>query len=234
MSADIVNETSEVNLEQLVAEIRRECAAAREAGRSRVDHAIAAGKHLLKVRERIGRGLRRWLEQHGFSKTDCYDFMLLAQHEQSVRSSGQSSIAAALRMLRAKSVGPKRPGNKTNKRDGSPLSKAPWTKATINQRQRYLDDIGVDSFCEACSFAFRAELKRRVGKQQAAMGSALAGTVAAAIRHALSIQKTATDKDAPAIGVANALNGINNKLASAGLDLNDIEVVIRATTKCAA
>jgi hypothetical protein len=32
----------------------------------------------------------------------------------------------------------------------------------------------------------------------------------------------------PAIGVANALNAINNKLRVAGLDLNDIEIIIHA------
>jgi hypothetical protein len=233
MSAHIVNETSKVNLDQLATEIRREFAAAHEAGRSRVDHAIAAGKHLLKVKESINRGLRRWLEQHNFNKTDCYDFMLLARHEESVRSSGHCSVAAALRMLRTKSGGPQR-SNKSNKRGGSPLSKAAWTKATIDERRRFLDSIGVNSFCEALSFAFRAELKRRVAGQQAAATSALSETVAAAIRQALSFQKSATDKDAPAIGVANALNGINNKLNRNGLDLNDIEVVIRAAAKCAA
>jgi hypothetical protein len=215
----------EVNLEQLAAEIRLDCVAVEEAGRCALDRAIAAGKRLLQVKEHIDHGFRQWLKQHGFNKTNCYDFMLLARNEESVRSSGHISIAAALRMLRAKS-GRNRSSNKTYKSNGSPLTKAAWNKATIAERRQFLDAIGVDSVLEAVSFAFRAELKRRVAGQQAAKVSALSEHIAAAIRQALSCQKSAQDnKDAPAMGVVSALGFINNKLAKAGLDLNNITAV---------
>jgi hypothetical protein len=220
MVDNIASEPQSVNvLEEHAAAIKRECCAFNAAGQSRLEHAIAAGKHVIAVQERIGHGLRRWLREYGLNKTDCYDFMLLARNEESVRSSGHTSIAAALRMLRAKSV----ESNKSNKKsDGSPLSRAAWTKATIGERQRFLDSLGVDSFCEALSSAFRTELKRRVAGQQAAETTALGETIAAAFRQVLSLQKAGKPIDGPAMGVVPALNAINKKLTAAGLDLNNI------------
>jgi hypothetical protein len=212
--------SSDVNLEQLADEIRLDCVAVEEAGRCALDRAITAGKRLLKVRECIGRGLRQWLQQHGLSKTVCYDFILLARNEESVRSPGHSSVAAALRMLRAKSS---RKASKPKAK--SLLTKALWIAAGIEERRRFLDSIGVNSFCEAFSPPFRAELRRRVGGQRAAMTSALGETVAAAFRQVLSLQKSAKLKDTPAMGVAAALNAVNNKLGAAGLDLNNITAV---------
>jgi hypothetical protein len=164
----IVTDTIHGNLDEEAVIIQRECAAADAAGHARLDHAIEAGKHLLLVHNEIGRGFRAWLQAHGLKKTLAYDYILLAQHEESVRSSGHSSIAAALRMLRAKSD--KKPGKSKKKSNptGSPLTKASWTKATHNEQQRFLDAVGVDAVLGAISFAFRAELKRRVAGQQAA------------------------------------------------------------------
>ena len=223
---EIIADNPAVNLEQLAAEIRLDCTAVEEAGRCALDRAIAAGKRLLQVKEHIDHGFRQWLKQHGFNKTDCYDFMLLARNEKSVRSSGHSSIAAALRVLRASNRS-NRSSNKTNKSNGSPLTKAAWNKATIDERRQFLDAIGVDSMLEAVSFAFRTELKRRATGQKAAKASALSEHIAAAIRQALSCQKSAKDnKDTPAMGVVSALGFINNKLAAAGLDLNNITMVV--------
>jgi hypothetical protein len=80
----------------------------------------------------------------------------------------------------------------------------------------------VASFCEALSHTFRTELKRRVAGQQAAESTALGETIAAAFRRVLSLQKAGKPKDGPAMAVVSALNAINNKLAAAGLDLNNI------------
>jgi hypothetical protein len=226
MSENIVAQPAVVNLAELAVEIRAEFAAANEAGRSHIAHAIAAGKKLIEardliVKERIKGGFRAWLQDAGFNKTDAYDYMVLAQSEASVRSSGHSSIAAALRMLRAKT------GQKsTAKSPESPLTRAAWARATPDERRRFLDSIGTDSLCAAFSTALRAELKRRVGGQHAAQASALSATIAAGLRQALSLQKTSRPKDVPAIGVASALNAINNKLAAAGLDLNDLVSVV--------
>jgi hypothetical protein len=57
-------------------------------------------------------------------------------------------------------------------------------------------------------------------------------TLSKALRHALSLQKTGQSK-----AIAAALNGFLSKLNTAGLDLNDVEVVVRASAakqKCVA
>jgi hypothetical protein len=222
-----VHDTTDVNLDQLAAKIREECAAADMAGRAALDHGISAGKYCLQVRKQIGRGFRGWLQQHGLKKTTVYDFIKLAEHEESVRRSGHSSIAAALRMLRGKTSKSSSFSESTNKSGtNSSLTKAAWTKATPDERQKFLDDIGADSICGALSFALRAELRRRVAGQQRATTSALSETIAKAIRQALSLQKVTKPKDSPAPGVVSALNAINNKLEAAGLDLNNVTVVI--------
>jgi hypothetical protein len=242
MSHNIVAGITNVNLDEEAAIITRECAAADATGHRRIEHAIEAGIHFVIVRDCIGRGLRAWLQKHGFRKTSCYDYMLLAENAESVRSSGHFSIVAALRMLRKKSGKPtksSKPRSKSgsSKSDGSPLSKASWTKATVEERRRFLDGIGANSLCEALSFAFRSELKRRIAGQQTAATSSLNETIAAGIRQALSLQKIAKPKDTPAMGVASALNAINNKLTAAGFDLNNLTSVVidpAATQKKAA
>jgi hypothetical protein len=228
MISDIVRETLAVNLDVLAVKIRDECAAAEMADRTALDHGINAGKHCIRVHKQIGRGFRSWLEQHGLKKTTCYDFMKLAEHEECVRRSGHSSIAAALRMLRATAGKP----DKSKKANASslPLSKASWTKATVQERQNFLDAIGADSLCAALSFTLRAELRRRVAGQQRATASPLNGTIAKAIRQALSLQRTTRPRDMPAAGVAAALNAINDKLEGAGFDLNNITIIIDRTT----
>lgn len=105
MSQNIATASPDLNLEQEAAIIQRECAAADAAGHCRIDHGIEAGNHLINVKQCIGRGLRGWLAKHDLKKTQCYDFMLLALNAESVRRAGHSSIAAALRTLRAKSGG---------------------------------------------------------------------------------------------------------------------------------
>jgi hypothetical protein len=233
MAKNIVHEAADVNVEELAVRIRDELTAAETAGRTALAHGIIAGKYCLQAHDQIGRGFRRWLEQHGLKKTTCYDFMKLARHEESVRRSGHSSIAAALRMLRTKAG---KPSKSKKSGTGSPLSKAAWTEATLGERQKFLDAIGADALCETLSLTLRAELRRRVAGQQAAMASSLNETVAKGIRQALSLQKVAKPKDAPAMGVAAALNAVNNKLTSAGLDLNNLTIRLdqAATQKKAA
>jgi hypothetical protein len=159
--------------------IRGEFDAANTAGRTRLQHGIAAGFRLLKVDEYLKRGARHkggfcdWLRQHGFNKADAYDFMLLAGNAETARNSAHSSIHAILQMLRAK-VGNSGKSKKSGA-SGSPLSKAARTKATVQERQAFLDTIG--RFC-LHSTKLLAELKRRVGDQQRATTSALGEAVA--------------------------------------------------------
>ena len=235
--SDIVRDSAKVNLDELAEKIRAEFGEAEAAGRRRIEHAIAAGEYLLKVKEQIGRGLQRWLAEHDLNRTNSYDFMTLAENEESVRRAGHSSIRAALRMLRGKSdkSAAGKAGGKTDT-TGSPLNKATCTKATIQERQKFLDAIGANSLCEALSLALRAELRRRITGQQRTATSALNETISKAIRQALSLQKAAKVKNAPAPDVAATLNAINNKLEAGGFDLNNVTIAIdpAATQKLAA
>jgi hypothetical protein len=222
MSEYITTNDVKINLQEEGAAIRRAFSAAYDAGRVHLDRAIDVGRRLLRVQPLLQGKFRHWLRDQGLNKTDCYDFMLLARNEESVRTSGHASIAAALRTLRPKS------GRKSGKSDssGSSLSKSVWNKATVEERRRFLDSVGANSLCEAFSLGLRAELRRRVAGQRADPTSALSEIIAKGIRQALSLQKAAKPEEGPAKGVAAALNVINTKLASADLDLNDVVVVI--------
>jgi hypothetical protein len=223
---NIADESANINLDQLAAKIRVEFGQTEAAGRDRVEHAIAAGQYLLQVKELIGRGLKRWLSERDLSRSNSYDYMKLAQNAETVRSSGHSSIVAALRMLRAKSESAGSKSAKTSDKSSSPLlTKAAWTKSNNEERQQFLDEIGANSLCASLSFALRAELRRRVASQKRASTSPLDETIAKAIRQALSLQKVSKG-GTPAAGVAAALNVINTKLEAAGMDLNYVTVTI--------
>jgi hypothetical protein len=235
MELHIADEFSEVNL--LAARIREECAAidaegaaVEMASRAALEHAFVAGEHAIQARAKIGCGFRKWLADHGLKKSAIYNYIRLAEHKATVQSSGHFSIAAALRMLCAKSGNSGKSGKSRKSNVDSPLSKAAWTKASLEERREFLVAVGADALCKALSFTLRAELSRRVAGQRRATSSALDETLSKAIRQALSLQKSAKSKDGPAMGVAAALNAINNKLTSVGMDLNDISVAIDPIT----
>jgi hypothetical protein len=98
----------EVNslIDTLLDQIHQECAAVEKTESDALGHAITAGQHLNRVRDLLPKqtpgGFRGWLAEHDLTKTQAYDFMLLAAHEESVRRSGHTSILGALKMLRAK------------------------------------------------------------------------------------------------------------------------------------
>jgi hypothetical protein len=185
MSEDITTDSYNVNvLEERAAAIKREWRAYHAAGQSRLEHAFAAGHHLVAVQERLGRGLRGWLKDHGLNKTDCYDFMLLARHEESVRTSGHSSVAAALRMLR-KSSGSTGKAKAESKPDQASL----WKRMSAAERTAFLDDVGVDDFRLAMSFNFYRQIRdlvrvEKVESTPSGKGTALAKTALSHIKAA--------------------------------------------------
>jgi hypothetical protein len=150
---------SEIDLEKEAAAIKHELDGVENCGRFDVSRAIAVGHHLLKVKPYIKRGFRRWLEKHGLKKTDCYDYMLLAKNEESVRSSGHSSVAAALRMLRVKSG---RGSSSSKAKKPNETLAQHWKREKESVRAAFLDQIGVQGFLEAISPAFRQELCDRM------------------------------------------------------------------------
>jgi hypothetical protein len=112
---DISLEVPEVN--RLLALIRARCDTIEQVGRNALDHAIEAGKDARRIRDELlprkypGK-FRGWLEDHGLKRTQIYDYILLANNEESVRRAGHTSIRAALRALRARP--PKDPAEAVN------------------------------------------------------------------------------------------------------------------------
>ena len=101
-----------------------------------------------------------------------------------------------------------------------------WKKADQQTRIAILDAIGGDGLLGALSQQVRREIERRVlnhhHKASAKTNSKFNEQAAAALRQALSMQKTTKDKSTTAMGVATSLNMINNLLIKDGVDLNNI------------
>ena len=205
-------------------------------------HAMAAGDALLAQRELVPAG--QWQAYRRMNLPDISDrsirvYVQLAKarpqlERQSSAGPLSLSIAAALRYLRDPRNGNKRRSvAKTKARSTSLDALAWWSGAPAEARQHFLDGVGLLPLLAAMPPAWRAELDRRVVGQRAASTSKLADTLTSALRTALSLQAKAPG-DRAAIGVANALNGILNKLAGGGLELHDVEIVIAAAMRRAA
>jgi hypothetical protein len=203
-----------IDLQEEAAAIRREFDAANTAGRTRLEHALAAGHRLLRVNDYLKRGprqkggLRDWLRQHGFNKSDAYDFMLLARNAETARNSGHSSIHATLQMLRAK-VGNSGKSKKSGA-SGSPLSKAaldqgdgPGTPriSRYDRRRFYLHSTKLYAAC-------RTQAPRRRPTTSDNLGTRRDGRKG--IRQALSLQKAARPRDMPAAGIASPIVPADN------------------------
>ena len=190
MPEDIATNPSDVNvLEDHAEAIKREWCAYHAAGQNRLEHAFAAGHHLIAVQERIGRGLRAWLKDYGLNQSGLYDFMLLARHEESVRSSGHSSVAAALRMLRKAS------GSSAKAKAKSKPDQISWWKhASATERTAFLDAIGVGDFRQAMSLGFYRELRDLVRVEK--IESTPSGKASMLMKKGLSHIKTADKAEA--------------------------------------
>jgi hypothetical protein len=147
------------------------------------------------------------------------------------------SIAAALEYLKDPEASRKR-STKT-KASASATSfdaLAWWGNASGEARQRFFDGIGLLAFLAALPPDWRIEIERRATRHRAAGTSKLANTLSSALKTALSLQAGAS-AGRSAAEVANALNAINNKLKSEGLDLHDVEIVLSTNAeshRCAA
>jgi hypothetical protein len=134
------------------------------------------------------------------------------------------TIAGALRLLGNKSGSGT---TKTRKAATPVLSSLAWSDATPEQRRQFVDGIGLVPWLAAIPPTWYAALERRIDGQRAATAANIDETLSKALRLALSLQKTATDKNNASAGVAAALNAINKKLKAANLDLNDLEITTR-------
>ena len=154
---NMATNTATINLEEELTTIRCACAAADAAGRDQIEHAIKAGRHFILVRDHIGHGFRGWLHKYGLKKTVAYDYILLAENEESVRRAGHISLRAALRALPAKSGKPNKTTKPNSSPTGSPFTKAAFTKLTIDGRRSSLMQSASMTSWRPSLFAFRPE-----------------------------------------------------------------------------
>jgi hypothetical protein len=126
--------TTTADLAALAEKIRFEIDAADAAGRNRIKHAMAGGRHLITVKVLVGRRFKGWLAEHGLNRANAYNYMLLAENAESVQRAGHSSIRAALRMLRK----PREPSAKSEK---TPPNYEAWRAMRPQARQKFLDTI---------------------------------------------------------------------------------------------
>jgi tryptophanyl-tRNA synthetase len=202
-------------------------------------HAMAAGDALLAIRELVPEG--QW-QAHLRAHTDIPErtarvYVQVAKARPILErqsSAGPLSIAAALQYLRdPRKSGKRSSASKAKTKPASFDALAWWLGAPIEARRHFLDGAGISAFLAALPPAWRTELGRRAAGQRTASSSKLGNTLTSALRTALSLQSSALT-DQPAVGVANALNGILNRLASESLELHDVEIVIAAAMRRAA
>jgi hypothetical protein len=152
--------------------------------------------------------------------------MLLARNRAVIEAKRQHaadlSLRGALKLIATEKGTAKSSSKKNPAKPTTTLSTLAWSEATPEQRQHFLDGVGLTSLLAAIPPAWHAEIERRVVGRRKAKASTLSDAVTKALRQALSLQKAHRDKDEMAPGVAAALNTINNLLVKAGADLNEI------------
>jgi len=217
---------------ELVEIIRTSHQAVRNAAHNILREAITAGEALLKLKTSVGHGewghyLRRHCE---LGERTAQIYMRLAEHRAELEANPQRAADLSLRgALKFIGKEPNKDG-KSAKSATTSLSTLAWSNATAEERQRFVDGIGLVSWLAAMPPTWRDDLERRIdGQRGAKSGSEINTTISKALRQALSLQKTAKNKDNTSASVAAALNGIINKLHATGFDLHDVEVVIRAS-----
>jgi hypothetical protein len=221
------------DLDELVARIRDAHQAVQQQASGMLRAAMAAGEALITAKAQVPDGKwSAWLRHFcNFSRRTAYVYMQLAAHraeiEQVVQHAAHPSLREALRLIA--------PSRSCRHKDGTAnttvpvLDPAAWAAAGPAERGEFLAHIGLPAILAAMPDTWRAEIARRVEGQRRQAASPLAETLTRALRHALSLQASA-EGDALGNSVAAALNALANKLSANGLDLHDLDVVIRAPT----
>jgi hypothetical protein len=202
--------------------------AVRNAAHNILREAVTAGE------ESVGHGewghyLRRHCE---LGERTAQVYMRLAEHRAELEANPQRAADLSLRgalNLIGKEPDKNSKSAKSAKATTS-LSTLAWSNATAEERQHFVDGIGLVSWWAAMPPTWRDDLERRIdGQRRTKSSSEINTTISKALRQALSLQKTAKSKDNTSAAVAAALNGILNKLKAAGLDLHDLNVVVQAS-----
>jgi hypothetical protein len=251
MTDHIAAAAADVNLTAIAATICTELRNEAKAGAAVLHHAMNAGDALNLAQanqHRTNLTWKRWLRENCLiSVRTAFVRQQLARHRQEIEAEVQRvgdyfSIRAALRKI-AKSD--KKPSRKPEPPTDVAAFLSIWKKVDRQMRAAILDAVGIDGLLGALSQQLRREIERRVlnqhHKSSAKNNGKLNGQAAAALRQALSMQKTAKDKNTAAMGVASSLNMMNNLLAKDGIDLNnvvglviDMEATMAKPTKKAA
>lgn len=231
MPENIATGTADVNLVEVAAAICTELRNEKKAGAALLHHAMAAGDALNLAQANLhktNRTWKQWLRENCFvSVRTAFVRQQLANHRKEIEAEVQRvgdyfSIRAALRKI-TKST--KKSANKPKPPTDVAAFLSIWKKVDHLTHVAILNAIGIDGLLGALSQQLRREIERRVdrhNKSSAKANGKFNERAAAALRQALSMQKTAKDKNEPALGVASALNMINNLLIKDGVDLNNI------------
>jgi hypothetical protein len=227
-------ESDQVALAEHVAEIRRCHQQIVTAALGILDNAMAAGDALIAIEAsgRIRHG--EWTSWIGrnceLSPRTARVYMQLAQHRSEIEANRQRaadlSLRGALKLIADKDKGTGKPAKAKPAKPAAVLSTLAWSDATPEQRQHFLDGIGLAAVLAALPPAWKTEIERRVNGQRRGKSRTPSEKIAAALQQALSAQKVHRDKNGPAPGVAAALNTINNLLIKEGADLNEIEITL--------
>jgi len=229
---EIIADNPEVNLADVAATICAELRSENKSGAAVLHHAMNAGDalNLAQANQHLTNlTWKQWLRQNCFiSVRTAFVRQQLARHRDEIEAEVQRvgdyfSIRAALRKItktkKKSSDKPKLPPDVT-----SFLSI--WRKADHQTRVAIFDAIGIDGLLGALSQKLRRDIEDRVlnrhHKASAKNNGKFNEQAAAALRQALSMQKTTKDKNTTAMGVAASLNMINNLLSKDGVDLNNI------------
>jgi hypothetical protein len=229
---EIITDNPAVNLAVVAATICTELQNEKKVGAALLHHALAAGDALNLAQANLHKTnltWKQWLRENCFvSVRTAFVRQQLANHRKEIEAEVQRvgdyfSIRAALRKI-----------TKTKKKSSDRPKLPPdaasflsiWKKADHQTRVAILDAIGGEGLLGALSQQLRREIERRVlnkhHKASAKTNGKFNEQAAAALRQALSMQKTTKDKNTTALGVVGALNMINNLLIKSGIDLNNI------------
>jgi hypothetical protein len=222
------------DLDELARIVRDEIQKARVAWSNALGHAMNAGDALiavqLKVTER-GTTWKKWLRENCFVAVSTAElYMQLARHRDQIEAELQCGVELSLRAARRLISSSNKSDKPAQSARTSALSFAAWSSATPEERRHFVSEVGLVAWLTAMPPTWRLELEHRIDGLRTAstQTNAFDATISKALRQALSLQKTATQKDNTSASVAAALNGIINKLNGVGLDLNDVDVVVRA------
>jgi hypothetical protein len=242
-NSSLAAEQPQDRLAEFTAAAQQEHLAVGHALDNALQHAMAAGDALIAVQGLVPAG--QW-QAYRRTHTDISDrsarvYIQVARSREQLerqRAAGPLSIRAALEFLKEPAPAKARPRTNTERAKATASLDVLtwWSNASSEARQGFLNGIGLLALLAALPPEWRIEIERRAVRHRAAGPSKLANTLTGALKTALSLQADAS-ANRPAAGVANALNAINNKLKSEGLDLHDVEIVVSTNAesrRCAA